>query len=141
MMLGGYRLEVDLPGLPPLNSASNMTWKAKIGKRKTWAKIIGFCVPKAKRPQIPLEHARVMITRFSSAPPDFDNLGHAAKWVLDELQSVGVLSNDNAKCIGSPTLKWEKVRPKNGHTLVIVEQCEASDLDQSAWEFEIGGAA
>lgn len=132
-MIEGYRLDIDLPGLPPLNSAANKGWKWKLGKRKAWGKIIAACVPRAKRPVHPLPHARVTITRCSSQPPDYDNMGNAAKWVLDELQKIGVLDDDRGKCIGRPTLLWKKAPLKRGHTLVLVEQCEAEDLDVRAW--------
>ncbi|MCR9093442.1 MAG: hypothetical protein NXI30_04440 [bacterium] len=114
-----YRLEIDLPGLPPINSADALHWstrgkKRKLWKRLVWAQVVG------KKPPAPLSRARVTITRCSSVEPDPANLGEGAKFVLDGLVECGVLADDNRETIGMPELLWEPAPAKKGHVRVVV---------------------
>lgn len=132
--MNGYRLEVDLPGLTPLNSAANMTWRRKVSTRKKLKRIMWALIPKAKRPPGgPVAHARVTITRCSSVPADGDNLDHCAKWILDELVTLAVLPEDRATAIGKARVEWQREKPKRGHMLVVVEECGADEIDKSNW--------
>lgn len=127
-----YEIEIRLEGLPPINSADAphrfVRHKArKLWKRLIWASVVG------RKPEKPLSHARVHITRCSSAPPDPANLGEGAKFLLDGLVDAGVLEDDSARVIGMPKLDWEMAPPKKGHVRIRVWEPDVID-NRDAWE-------
>lgn len=72
--------------------------------------------------RVPLERARLTLTRYSSVAPDFDGLVSSFKHIIDGLIDAGVIVGDSMKVIGAPTYLWEKTSPAKGRVKVIVEE-------------------
>ena len=128
-----YRLEIDIEGLPPINSADAPNrWKRhkqrKLWKQLVWAHTIG------KRPSAPLPRAHVSITRCSSVEPDPANLGEGAKFILDGLVESGILVDDDRMTIGMPDLLWEPAPPKKGHVRILVEEATPRNAPRGTGE-------
>ena len=129
-----YRLDIEMDGVTPLNSAdANNRWKRKKA-RDLWFVKVRVAIGR-DLPHEPLEHALVTITRCSSVPPDADNMYHGIKFLLDSLVACGIIADDKRDVIGMPVVKWRKAKPRQSKTLISVRECAASDLDQSAWDF------
>jgi hypothetical protein len=133
-LIDGYRLEIELPGVPPLNSADALHWRKRKKIKDRWLMSVRAAIGQHK-PAKPLSSALVTITRCSSQPPDGDNLHAASKFVLDSLVKCGVLSDDAHTVVGMPEVRWEKASPKHSSTRIFVLECEPSALDMSAWNF------
>lgn len=119
-----YRLRLDLPGAPSINTASARHWAVRKKEKDHWHSLVrDHLTFFATMPKSPLTKAAVRITRCTAAPraPDADNLAMTGKFILDELVSSGVLLDDNQDVIGQPEYRWEKA-PRNGaHVIVEVE--------------------
>lgn len=121
------RLQFELPGLPKTtNSGGRKHWSVKVGEARRWKRAVFLAVRASAFMGLPLNRAKVTLTRFSSAEPDFDGLVSSFKHVLDGLVESGVLRSDKQSVIGQPTYRWEKCPPKQGHIQVIVESVEDS---------------
>ncbi len=110
-----YRLCIDIPGLPPGNSADNRgRWKKK-KIRDEWSEAVAVTLHNKKPPK-PLARAGYLFTRFSSVAPDFGGLVEGFKIVLDQLVRSGVLVDDNPKVCAYDDCHyaWEKVPPREG---------------------------
>jgi hypothetical protein len=116
-----YRLEFDMLGLPKTtNSIGRAHWTVKAKEARRW--ITEVCVAVGSRkPVEPLPKARLMLTRYSSAEPDFDGLVSSFKHVIDGLIHAQILASDKPSVIGSPTYAWQKCPPRAGKITVIVE--------------------
>lgn len=75
-----------------------------------------------KRPNKPLEKAKITCIRYSSAEPDFDNLAISFKSAIDGLRDAGIILDDKKKNIGMTTYMWEKTPPGAGKIKIIVEE-------------------
>jgi len=74
-------------------------------------------------PPEPLWKATVVCTRHSSRVPDYENLAHSFKPLIDGLTvngGGGVLVDDNQAVIGQPEYRWEKAAPKQGRVTIEV---------------------
>ena len=125
--------ELEVPVLPPLNSASDMTWKQKGRHKKVWRsafRTLGL----GSFPKPIFQHARVTITRVSMGQaPDWDNLANAAKYVLDSLEDVVILK-DKPECIGASRVLWVPAKSMGEQfTHVEVVECDPRDLDMTSW--------
>ena len=130
-----FRIEVDLPGVPPLNAADSFHWRKRDRLRKKWLKIVCSLVPRSKLPKPrPLPHAHVTIIRCTSVAGDGDNLPNGGKWIVDAAVKVGLIQNDAPANIGKVSHKWRRTAPRKSHTILIVEECSAFDVDTSDWE-------
>ena len=92
-----YRLELTVPGLPPMNTATTRRhWShgAKVAVR--WRQIIAALVGR-KKPAVPLPFATVILTRCSSVEPDYDNLVISFKPVIDAFKHAGVIAGDGSE--------------------------------------------
>jgi Holliday junction resolvase RusA-like endonuclease len=116
-------LDIELGGLPPLNSADGPNRWTRRRMRIAWeAKVTGaVLVALGKWPAEPLVKARITITRFSSTEPDFDGLVAGGKFLLDGLVKAGVIHDDRPGIIGQPVYRWEKYPPKMGKVQILVE--------------------
>lgn len=121
-----YRLELEIPGLPPTANSGvgrkgSKNWKATWRGRRDWTeKVKWACL--GKQPKAPLEKARVIVTRHSSVEPDFDCLVISAKALIDGLTEAKVIKDDNRACIGIPVYNWEKAAPGKGKVRIVVEE-------------------
>lgn len=121
-----YRLEFEIVGLPRMTNKSGKSghWRVLHSEATLWKQLTGWAVRKHSRPPTPLKHARLTLTRHSSAAPDSDGLVSGFKHVIDGLVEAGVLENDRWINIGMPTYRWSKAPMKAGKITVVVEECE-----------------
>lgn len=121
-----YRLELKIMGLPDTLNARKTHWAAKMLQARKWKENVvnAIILGKHPRPESPLQRAKLVLTRYSSAsrPPDFDNLVGSFKNCLDGLKEAGILIDDNPLIIGQPEYKWEQTNPKKGHITIVVEE-------------------
>jgi hypothetical protein len=132
-----YRLEFEIPGLPRMaNLASGKShWRHAHNEAKKWKALTAAAVRIAGKPHSPLAHAALVLTRYSSVPPDPDGLVRGFKHVLDGLVESGVLENDKLTNIGMPEFRWEKCKPKQGKLRVVVEErVSPASVEQGRWE-------
>jgi len=116
-----YALSIELPGLPPCNTASNNHWRIRAHFNRKWRHDTIIAAKAAGLPPEPLWKAKVTCTRFSSRQPDFENLAHSFKPLVDGLVTGKVIVDDTQQVIGQPTYRWEKAAPKEGRiTLEVV---------------------
>ncbi len=114
-----YSLDIELEGLPPMNSADGHHWRVRRRMRMTWEEMVAaHCV--GKKPAQPLSKARVAITRFSSREPDFENKAQGGKFLIDGLVKCGVLEDDKPSVIGQPEYPWVKTAPRKGRVRIQV---------------------
>jgi hypothetical protein len=118
-----YRLEFELPGLPKSMNA-RLHWRARHAENQKWTKLVHIATV-GKRPRVPLERARLTLTRVSAVEPDYDNCVAAFKPVTDALVKCGILADDRMSVIGIPHVAWEKCAPKRGCVRVLVEDGNA----------------
>jgi len=115
-----YALKLEIPGLPPCNTASNNHWRVRARQNRKWRHDTILAAKAAGLPSEPLWKATVTCTRHSSREPDFENLAHSFKPVLDGLVTGGVLVDDNQQVIGQPDYRWERAAPRSGRITVEV---------------------
>lgn len=114
-----YLLDIEIDGLPPMNSADGFHWRKRKRLRDEWVNRV-WVLTINKRPRQPLASARIQITRFSSVEPDFDNLVQGGKWLMDGLTDCGIIEDDKPSVIGQPRYLWQKASPKQGRVRVEV---------------------
>jgi len=120
-----YSLTIEIPGLPSINTASNNHWRVRARNNKTWKRAVVHFALAAGLPPEPLWKAKVVCTRHSAREPDFENLAHSFKPLIDGLVTGGVLVDDNQQVIGQPTYRWEKAAPKQGMVTIEVLSAES----------------
>ena len=114
-----YHLELNIQGLPRVNTSDNRHWRARQRSKNMWYRAV-FVESFDRRPSQPLERARVRITRHSTREPDFDNLVQGGKFLLDGLTQCKIILDDKPSVIGQPEYRWEKAPPRKGHVTVEV---------------------
>lgn len=114
-----YSLYLEVPGLPKTPNA-RMHWKAKMREVQKWRRLVAS-LAHYKRPQEPLERAKLTFVRHSSARPDFDNLAASFKACQDGLKQAEIIADDTFEVIGVPTYQWEKASPRDGKIEIFVE--------------------
>jgi Holliday junction resolvase RusA-like endonuclease len=121
-----YRLDFELPGLPPTTNGSHGTWWAASTKRKMWRRAASQ-VSWIRRPKEPLESVALVLTRFSSSRPDRDNLAISFKPVVDGLKDGGIISDDTDEVIVRCDYKWVKESPKKGRIRIEVTEIQGGE--------------
>lgn len=110
----------ELPGLPATtNKNGRKHWAILAREARTWKGWVAVAVA-AQRPKMPLQQARITLTRCSSVESDFDGLVSSFKHVLDGLVSARVIANDKPSCIGQPQYRWERAAPRMGKIRVEI---------------------
>lgn len=115
-----YYLRIELDGLPKTtNRLRTISWRkshtlAKIWKRDVWLHSWH------KRPKLPLQKAKLILTRCSSTRPDFDGLVSSFKCVIDGLTEAKVIAGDSHDHIGVPEYSWKVAKQKQGKIIVEV---------------------
>lgn len=114
-----FILEFEIMGLPKLpNQSMYKHWRVKHTEAKKWKALVKTeCVSflyvyshVPERVALPLEKAKVTLTRISLRKPDNDNLMSSWKHCIDGLVEAGILINDDDECIGQPISLWEPTR-------------------------------
>ncbi len=119
-----YKLFLELPGLPkPVNRLTGEHWAVRFKNARMWKQAV-MAATYGRRPPVPLERARLTLTRISSCSPDPDGLVSSFKAIIDGLIAAKILENDRAKNIGMPIYKWIKGKPKQGKVIIEVEEIE-----------------
>jgi len=134
--MDGYRLSMILDGIPPLNSARNLSRWKKNELRQEWLGKMRVAIGN-QAPRSILKTARVSVMYFGQNPCDWDNMTHGLKFLLDGLQKFRIIADDGPKCIGITSVKWKKAKRTNARTHVFVRECSSDELDMSAWDFEL----
>ena len=117
-----YRLELVIAGLPcPTNRQASMHWREKGKHANEWKRMVALTVG-ARRPKAPLKRAKLTLTRYSSAAPDYDGLVSSFKHAIDGLVACGVLEDDSLAHIGVPQFSWQKASPEKGRITIAVEE-------------------
>ena len=115
-----YLLEFRLDGLPKRTN-NIKSWRMRFAEARKWKRAVFIAIDYAKRPERPLQKAKLTLVRHSSMPPDFDGLVSGFKHVIDGLIDAQVIVNDKFENIGQPEYRWEKAPQRNGFITVKVE--------------------
>lgn len=117
-----YRLEIELDGLPNLaNRVFRGNWRGRHGATQAWKKKVISAIG-GRIPPEPLTKAKLTLTRFSSAEPDFDGLVTSFKPCIDSLIVAGIIVDDKRANVGVPEYLWERAAPKQGRIRIKVEE-------------------
>ena len=116
-----YVLEVEIPGLPAMNSSSRLNRWRDITEKNRWANEV-MLATRGKRPAKPLQRAKVTYIRRSAVEPDYVNLVASFKHPEDGLVKAGIIVDDKPSVIGRPDIRWEKVAARNGSIVLRVEE-------------------
>lgn len=122
-----YELRFVIRGLPPTENRKKKKWQAQWAKAKFWHEQVQMQVLLKGRPDKPLKHARLRLTRYSPVSPDFDGLVSSFKCVIDGLVHAGVLENDSMNYIGVPNYNWQKTKQALGGGYIGVEVIESNE--------------
>lgn len=115
-------ISFELPGLPRSMNGSHGNWYVAAAERKRWRRLSGLSALAAKnRAGIkgPWDRVRLVITRCSTRPMDFDNRVASAKPIVDGLMDARVIADDSDAVIVERDYRWE--RAERGHGKVRVE--------------------
>lgn len=122
--MNAYTFEFEIDELPKtVNAQSSMHWRRKGEYVRCWHSMVAAKLA-GNKPEMPLLHARLTLTRLSSVEPDFDGLVSSFKPVIDGLIVCGVIANDRPSNIGQSRYLWAKARPGKGGIKVKIESIE-----------------
>lgn len=128
-----YRLRIEIPGLPTLQSGSFGSKWARRDHDKRWKDFVRWSTA-GKRPNRPLKRSVVVCTRYSGAnePPDDDNLRASFKPLIDALVGTKNDPKDRTRVIADDSPKhmtgeyhWEKC--PRGEGRVVMEVLEVGE--------------
>jgi len=116
-----FRFAAPLPKL----QAGKGHWRAVHAERQGWHRRVAEAVMVERaRPKLTLQRARIVCTRHSFAQPDFENLAHSFKALLDGFVKCGVLQDDNPLVLVDQEYRWEPA-PRGGSFLtVLIEEIQ-----------------
>lgn len=115
----GYRLHFKENRLPPsLNVYSRTHWAVKAKEKEFWINVISFY----PMPEKPLKRYKLTLVRCSSVEPDWDGAVGSFKIVVDALRACKVIEDDKYSMSGPWAVSWKKVKQKEGHIIVTVEE-------------------
>lgn len=119
--MGKYFLEIEIFGLPKMpNQVLRGHWTNAHKNSKKWVSQVWMkCWH--KKPEMPLKQAKLVLTRHTMRPPDFDGLVGSFKPVIDGLVRAGIIENDTQDCIGQPVYLREKAGRGKGKITITVE--------------------
>ena len=120
-------LELEIPGLPPINSSDRLTRWTAIKLRNKWTSAVctAVLVSAGKWPE-PMKRAKITITRCSATRPDYDNLVQGGKHLIDGLRRARVILDDDHDTIGEPVYLWEYAPRSAGCVRIRVEEVGAT---------------
>ncbi|HEU4428116.1 MAG TPA: hypothetical protein VFT98_05150 [Myxococcota bacterium] len=122
---GSFVQSYVIEGLPPLNTAGGVGrahWSVQRRSTKDWHWKVKAAVG-TKRPEKPLQRARVSFVRFSAAnrAPDDDNLRQSFKAVRDGLVHAGVIEDDSSAHLVAE-YAWKPCKRGHGCISIYVEE-------------------
>lgn len=120
--MSAYVFEFELKGLPRMsNSLLRGHWRSRIAYTQRWKYQVRLaCL--GEEPKVPLERAKLTLTRCSTNEPDFDGLVSGFKSIVDGLVEARILANDKQANIGQPVYLWEKAKRGMGQVKIKVEE-------------------
>jgi len=122
-----YNFTFIIHALPPTTNALNYRhWSVKRRHAVKWKRLVTLAVL-SNRPTVPLQKARLKLTRFSSGRCDSDGLVSCFKHVIDGLVASGVLKDDSFKHIGMPTYEHKSAPQKKGYIQVEITEVFESE--------------
>lgn len=127
MKVLAYKLDIKINDLPKrINQTSGKHWAVRHKESQKWKHLVQLAA-RYNFPHEPLKRANVTFIRHSSKSPDFDNIVHSFKVVMDALKKLEIIEDDNMNVVGQPTYSWEKAEEKKGFIRVVVEEIEIKE--------------
>lgn len=120
-----FLLRLTVSDLPKMtNQLASKHWRVRHKHSKRWRELIAWLSQSAikSREGLPLERAKITLTRFSSIRPDYDGLVSGFKPIIDGLVDAGVIPNDTQDVIGKPDYRHEMTKPKQGKITIEVSE-------------------
>lgn len=113
-----YRLEIEFPGLPDLQSLRYKHWARRHAHDQKWKQAVGWMVKVHGRPLQPLERADIDCIRYATRECDADNCAVSFKPLLDGLKGL-VIVDDSPKHV-QVFYRFEKVTKRAEQRVRIV---------------------
>jgi hypothetical protein len=108
-------------------------WIIKKREADKWKGLVAkaICAAGPSPVHLPVERAKLKLTRYSSVEPDWDGMVAGFKHVIDGLVRAGVITNDRVSNIGQPHYAWEYAKPKQGRIRVevLIESPEQGEMN------------
>lgn len=116
-----YKLIIEINDLPKLpNQNMYKHWAVKFNAVKKWKNLVHHaCI--GKKPELPLQKAKITYTRFSSRKPDYDNIVASFKPIQDGLKESLIIADDTWDQIIA-IYAWEKAPTHKGSIKVEVQE-------------------
>lgn len=115
-----YALEIELDGLPKLQSGAWGHWRTRRKHDERWKDLIGWEVVRLGPPPKLLDFASVECIRFSTREPDWDNLVASFKPLIDGL--IGTVLVDDSPTRLVRRYGWTKTDRGRGRMRIYVEE-------------------
>lgn len=115
-----YKLDIEIPG-NPASQNTHKHWRLVSAERKKWRNAVCM-IAKFRRPEKPLEKAKLTLTRYSSREMDYDNRVFSFKSCIDGLKDAGVILDDKDSVIVSREYPWIKCAQKDACIRIVVEE-------------------
>jgi len=138
-----YRLRLEIPYLPPMNTAATRRHLAVQSIAAGELKALVAALVGRRRPFPPLSCARLVCIRHSSVMADRVNVALSFKPIVDGLVLHGVLRNDSPKVLIEERYEWSAAPPGLGFCELLLEEVldaveveEAGELDGDLRESE-----
>lgn len=116
-----------IPGrLPSLNEMIREARGSKFAAARTKKDMTDMCGWEAKRQHVPPMQVPIILSVLwveKDMKRDIDNIAFGTKYILDSLQDVGVIANDNWKCVQGLVHRFA-VDSKNPHIRVELQEVE-----------------
>lgn len=103
-----------------INAIGRKHWTVKANEAKRWRQIIVLMCRQLNICDLNLAKAELILTRYSSSEPDFDNLASSFKHVIDGLVEARVIIDDKPSVLKQVRFEWEKVSRKDGKIRVRI---------------------
>lgn len=144
-----YVLEFEIPALPPMNTAATRRHHMQVAREAArWRDAVCLVVHPSRRPLLPLHQAIVTMTRHSSVRPDYGNLVHSFKPILDGLQisasnrrgrwiaRADVIEDDSPDHI-LEVYRWKRAAPGAGRVEIRVEERTVAEFARDRRRLEL----
>jgi Holliday junction resolvase RusA-like endonuclease len=117
-----YTLEFTIADTPKSPNVFYSThWRTRHTHTKKWERLVWAHVW-PRKPERPLERAKVTLTRHSVRKMDADNCRLSFKPIMDALVKYGVLLDDTVAVVGEPVVIQEKAPLRQKSVRVRVEE-------------------
>lgn len=121
--------------LPTVNTYKRLHW-GKVAKIRRGLYNAVWVATHGRRPAQPIARCAIYINRHSTQEPDPDCIDSSAKLLLDVLQpyskscpnGLGVIAQDNSKCIADLKVSHVQARKKTARTEVWIVELERGPI-------------